>query len=56
MLRRGLLAWASRVVVLLVLVCCAVSVLYMLACTPRGDEERLGLPRASGLLSFWSFA
>ncbi|XP_055272682.1 chondroitin sulfate N-acetylgalactosaminyltransferase 1 isoform X2 [Moschus berezovskii] len=48
MLRRGLLAWASRVVVLLVLLCCAVSVLYMLACTPRGDDARLGLPRASG--------
>ncbi|XP_043310607.1 chondroitin sulfate N-acetylgalactosaminyltransferase 1 isoform X1 [Cervus canadensis] len=48
MLRRGLLAWASRVVVLLVLLCCAVSVLYMLACTPRGDDERLGLPRANG--------
>uniref|UniRef100_A0A8C7ALD4 Hexosyltransferase n=2 Tax=Neovison vison TaxID=452646 RepID=A0A8C7ALD4_NEOVI len=48
MLRRGLLAWVSRVVVLLVLLCCAVSVLYMLACTPKGDEERLGLPRANG--------
>lgn len=48
MLRRGLLAWISRVVVLLVLLCCAVSVLYMLACTPKGDEERLGLPRANG--------
>ena len=48
MLRRGLLAWASRVVVLLVLLCCAASVLYMLACTPRGDDERLGLPRANG--------
>lgn len=48
MLRRGLLAWVSRVVVLLVLLCCAVSVLYMLACTPKGDEEQLGLPRASG--------
>ncbi|XP_069341290.1 chondroitin sulfate N-acetylgalactosaminyltransferase 1 isoform X1 [Eulemur rufifrons] len=48
MLRRGLLAWVSRVVVLLVLLCCAVSVLYMLACTPRGDEEQLALPRANG--------
>lgn len=48
MLRRGLLAWASRVVVLLVLLCCAASVLYMLACTPRGDDERQGLPRANG--------
>uniref|UniRef100_A0A8D0JZU4 Hexosyltransferase n=1 Tax=Sus scrofa TaxID=9823 RepID=A0A8D0JZU4_PIG len=48
MLRRGLLAWVSRVGVLLVLLCCAVSVLYMLACTPRGDSERRGLPGASG--------
>ncbi|XP_022427093.1 chondroitin sulfate N-acetylgalactosaminyltransferase 1 isoform X2 [Delphinapterus leucas] len=48
MVRRGLLAWVSRVVVLLVLLCCVVSVLYMLACTPRGDDEQLGLPRANG--------
>ncbi|KAM5173711.1 chondroitin sulfate N-acetylgalactosaminyltransferase 1 isoform 2-T5 [Callospermophilus lateralis] len=48
MVRRGLLGWISRVVVLLVLLCCAISVLYMLACTPRGDEEQLGLPRANG--------
>lgn len=48
MVRRGLLAWVSRVGVLLVLLCCAISVLYMLACTPKGDEERLGLPRANG--------
>ncbi|KAG8512446.1 Chondroitin sulfate N-acetylgalactosaminyltransferase 1 [Galemys pyrenaicus] len=48
MVRRGLLAWISRVVVVLVLLCCAISVLYMLACTPKGDEEQLGLPRANG--------
>ncbi|XP_048186292.1 chondroitin sulfate N-acetylgalactosaminyltransferase 1 [Perognathus longimembris pacificus] len=49
MVRRGLLGWISRMAVLLVLVCCAVSVLYMLACTPKGDEEQaLGLPRANG--------
>ncbi|XP_053434655.1 chondroitin sulfate N-acetylgalactosaminyltransferase 1 [Nycticebus coucang] len=48
MLRRGLLAWVSRLVILLVLLCCAVSVLYMLACTPRGDEEQPALPRAHG--------
>ncbi|KAB1257506.1 Chondroitin sulfate N-acetylgalactosaminyltransferase 1 [Camelus dromedarius] len=48
MARRGLLAWVSRVVVLLVLLCCAVSVLYMLACTPKGDDEQRGLPRAGG--------
>lgn len=47
MVRRGLLAWISRVVVLLVLLCCAISVLYMLACTPKGNEEQLGLPRAN---------
>ncbi|KAI2549108.1 CSGALNACT1 isoform 10, partial [Pan troglodytes] len=47
MVRRGLLAWISRVVVLLVLLCCAISVLYMLACTPKGDEEQLALPRAN---------
>ncbi|XP_069872665.1 chondroitin sulfate N-acetylgalactosaminyltransferase 1 [Dipodomys merriami] len=49
MVRRGLLGWISRVAVLLVLLCCTVSVLYMLACTPKGDEEQaLGLPRANG--------
>lgn len=48
MVRRGLLSWISRVVVLLVLLCCAISVLYMLACTPKGDDEQLGLPRANG--------
>lgn len=48
MVRRGLLGWISRVVVLLVLLCSAISVLYMLACTPKGDEEQLGLPRANG--------
>ncbi|XP_062942006.1 chondroitin sulfate N-acetylgalactosaminyltransferase 1 [Cynocephalus volans] len=48
MVRRGLLAWVSRVGGLLVLLCCAVSVLYMLACTPRGDQEQRGLPRAHG--------
>lgn len=47
MVRRGLLAWISRVVVLLVLLCCAISVLYMLACTPKGDDEQLALPRAN---------
>ncbi|XP_020825254.1 chondroitin sulfate N-acetylgalactosaminyltransferase 1 [Phascolarctos cinereus] len=47
MLRRGLLAWISRVVLLLLFLCCAVSVLYMLACTPKGDEEQMALPRAN---------
>ncbi|XP_036870911.1 chondroitin sulfate N-acetylgalactosaminyltransferase 1 isoform X1 [Manis javanica] len=48
MVRRGLLACVSRVVLLPVLLCCAISVLYMLACTPRGDDEQRALPRASG--------
>lgn len=48
MVRRGLVGWISRVVILLVLLCCAISVLYMLACTPKGDQEQLGLPRANG--------
>ncbi|XP_004591448.2 chondroitin sulfate N-acetylgalactosaminyltransferase 1 [Ochotona princeps] len=48
MVRRWVLAWVSRLVLLLVLLCCALSVLYMLACTPKGDDERLGLPRANG--------
>lgn len=48
MVRRGLLACVSRVVLLPVLLCCAISILYMLACTPRGDDEQRALPRASG--------
>lgn len=48
MVRRWVLAWVSRLVLLLVLLCCALSVLYMLACTPKGGDERLGLPRANG--------
>uniref|UniRef100_H3AIL7 Hexosyltransferase n=1 Tax=Latimeria chalumnae TaxID=7897 RepID=H3AIL7_LATCH len=48
MVRRGLLAWVSRLVVLLVLVCCMVSLLYMLACTPRADDWQPLLLRASG--------
>ncbi|XP_060027478.1 chondroitin sulfate N-acetylgalactosaminyltransferase 1 [Erinaceus europaeus] len=48
MIRRGLLSWVSRVAVLLVLLCCVISVLYLLACTPKGNEEQLGLPWANG--------
>ncbi|MEE6459984.1 hypothetical protein FKM82_000813 [Ascaphus truei] len=47
MVRRGLLSWISRVGILLVCLCCAVSVLYMLACTPKADDEQLLLPRAN---------
>ncbi|XP_077332324.1 chondroitin sulfate N-acetylgalactosaminyltransferase 1 [Lithobates pipiens] len=45
MVRRGLLSWFSRVGILLVCLCCIVSVLYMLACTPRAEDEQLILPR-----------
>lgn len=41
------MAWLPRVAVLLVVLCCAVSVLYMLACTPRGDNQQLAFPRAN---------
>lgn len=49
MVRRGLvaLAWLPRMVVLLVVLSCTVSVLYMLACTPRGDSQQLTFPRAN---------
>ncbi|XP_034992477.2 chondroitin sulfate N-acetylgalactosaminyltransferase 1 [Zootoca vivipara] len=47
MVRRGIVAWLPRVAVLLVVLCCAVSVLYMLACTPRGDNQQLAFPRVN---------
>lgn len=47
MVRRGLAAWLPQVIVLLVVLCCAVSVLYMLACTPRGENQQLAFPRAN---------
>ncbi|KAH1169870.1 chondroitin sulfate N-acetylgalactosaminyltransferase 1 [Mauremys mutica] len=47
MVRRGLSAWLPRMVVLLVVLCSAVSVLYMLACTPKGIDEQLAFPRAN---------
>ncbi|XP_030291733.1 chondroitin sulfate N-acetylgalactosaminyltransferase 1 [Sparus aurata] len=41
MLRRGMLAWVSRVGVVLVLLCCSLSLLYVMTCSPS-----LALPRA----------
>ncbi|XP_043915345.1 chondroitin sulfate N-acetylgalactosaminyltransferase 1 [Protopterus annectens] len=48
MFRRGLLAWGSRVMVLLVFVCCTVSLIYMLACTPKVDYVQSALAKVSG--------
>ncbi|OXB62063.1 UNVERIFIED_CONTAM: hypothetical protein H355_010721 [Colinus virginianus] len=45
MLRRGFLAFLPRLVGLLVVACCSMSIVYMLACTPKGDTEQLALPR-----------
>lgn len=39
--RRGLLAWFSRIGVALLALCCSVSMLYMLSCSPRGDPRPL---------------
>ncbi|XP_040273837.1 chondroitin sulfate N-acetylgalactosaminyltransferase 1 [Bufo bufo] len=47
MLRRGLLSWVFRVGIVLVCLCCIVSVLYMLACTPRAEDEQLLLLRVN---------
>lgn len=50
MLRRGLLAWVSRVGGVLVLLCSSLSLLYLLTCSPpRSDIHPLGhaLPRAA---------
>uniref|UniRef100_A0A8C1TU28 Hexosyltransferase n=1 Tax=Cyprinus carpio TaxID=7962 RepID=A0A8C1TU28_CYPCA len=51
MLRRGLLVWLSRVGVLLVVVCCCLSLLYVITCSPHADEPMAGqpLPRAGGM-------
>ncbi|KAM4634185.1 chondroitin sulfate N-acetylgalactosaminyltransferase 1 [Polymixia lowei] len=49
MLRRGLLAWVSRVGGLLVFVCCSLSLLYVMTCSPpHSDDPPLShaLPRA----------
>ncbi|XP_028658439.1 chondroitin sulfate N-acetylgalactosaminyltransferase 1 isoform X2 [Erpetoichthys calabaricus] len=48
MLRRGLLAWVFRVALLLVLLCCCVSLVYLLACSPRADVGQAPLPWVSG--------
>lgn len=39
MLRRGLLAWVSRVVGLLVLVCCSLSLFYVMTCSPPHSDD-----------------
>ncbi|XP_058036441.1 chondroitin sulfate N-acetylgalactosaminyltransferase 1 isoform X1 [Ahaetulla prasina] len=39
MVRRGIIAWLSRIVVILVFLCCAASVFYMLTCTSRGNHQ-----------------
>ncbi|RXN38883.1 chondroitin sulfate N-acetylgalactosaminyltransferase 1-like protein [Labeo rohita] len=51
MLRRGVLAWLSRVGVLLVVVCCCLSLLYVITCSPHADEPMAGqpLPRVGGM-------
>ncbi|KAL1266879.1 hypothetical protein QQF64_002554 [Cirrhinus molitorella] len=51
MLRRSLLAWLSRVGVLLVVVCCCLSLLYVITCSPHADEPMAGqpLPRVGGM-------
>lgn len=48
MLRRGLLTWVSRVGGVLVFLCCSLSLLYVMTCSPpHSDEPPLGhaLPR-----------
>ncbi|XP_044030101.1 chondroitin sulfate N-acetylgalactosaminyltransferase 1 isoform X2 [Siniperca chuatsi] len=49
MLRRGMLAWVSRVGGVLVLLCCSLSILYVMTCSPpHSDDPPLShaLPRA----------
>lgn len=51
MLRRGPLAWLSRIGLVLVLLCCTASLLYVTTCGPH-QEDGLGvhaLPRAGGM-------
>lgn len=45
MLRRGFILFLPRLVGLLVVACCSMSIVYMLACTPKGDNQQLALPR-----------
>ncbi|KFP42901.1 Chondroitin sulfate N-acetylgalactosaminyltransferase 1 [Chlamydotis macqueenii] len=44
-LRRGFILFLPRLVGLLVVACCSVSIVYMLVCTPKGDNQQLALPR-----------
>uniref|UniRef100_A0A3Q3G2H7 Hexosyltransferase n=1 Tax=Labrus bergylta TaxID=56723 RepID=A0A3Q3G2H7_9LABR len=49
MLRRGLLAWVSRVGGVLVLLCCSLSLLYVMTCSPPHSDDPMlshALPRA----------
>uniref|UniRef100_A0AAQ6A979 Hexosyltransferase n=1 Tax=Amphiprion ocellaris TaxID=80972 RepID=A0AAQ6A979_AMPOC len=39
MLRRGLLAWVSRVGGILVLLCCSLSLLYVMTCSPPHSDD-----------------
>ncbi|XP_019745642.1 chondroitin sulfate N-acetylgalactosaminyltransferase 1 isoform X1 [Hippocampus comes] len=39
MLRRGLLAWVSRMGAVLVLLCCSVSLLYVMTCSPLHSDN-----------------
>ncbi|XP_010896584.1 chondroitin sulfate N-acetylgalactosaminyltransferase 1 [Esox lucius] len=47
MLRRGLLAWVSRVGVLLILACSSLSLLYVMTCSPHSEDGLVShaLPR-----------
>uniref|UniRef100_A0A8C5U0W4 Hexosyltransferase n=1 Tax=Malurus cyaneus samueli TaxID=2593467 RepID=A0A8C5U0W4_9PASS len=45
MLRRGFILFLPRLVGLLVVACSSMSIVYMLACTPKGDNQQLALPR-----------
>ena len=45
MLRRGLLAWGCRMGVVLALVCCSVSLLYIITCSPQSELGGHALPR-----------
>lgn len=50
--RRGLLAWLVRICAVLLVGCCSVSLLYIITCSPHGDNSlitpRLGVPGSPG--------
>lgn len=52
MWRRGTLSWLSRVCGALVLVCCSLSLIYVITCNPHTDElplsPRMGVPGSPG--------